>query len=437
MLRIVEKSWISDAGRRLWRVVAAERQVIVRTHGMVRHVRISRGAHAGACLALAAGVGWIVYSSAAYFALHDTVRQREAEIARGEESYRQLTRSVGESRRRFLTIAGALERNHTQLVGMIGQNRTLLGDLESLRGKLQTAEDMRRETDQHRETLKRQLSQLEGEVVQAETRNTKLANTLESATSRLSDGLAEKTEERTHGERMKSRVVHLESRLSDVRRSQESLLGRITDATISDIERAEAVITRTGLSADRLIQHGPQSREASGGPFFPIDATTAGPFELGLTSLYTHMDRWETLQRLVRHLPLMSPVDQYYVASRFGRRRDPFNKRWAVHKGLDLAGPAGQKIRSPAIGTVVYAGRKGRFGRFIEIDHGFGVHTRYGHLRRVLVKKGQRVTHRQDIGILGNSGRSTGPHLHYEIVVDGKQVNPSKFLKAGRNVFQG
>ncbi len=97
----------------------------------------------------------------------------------------------------------------------------------------------------------------------------------------------------------------------------------------------------------------------------------------------------------------------------------------------------GQKIRSPATGTVAYAGRKGRFGRFIEIDHGFGIRTRYGHLRRVLVKKGQRVTQRQSIGLLGNSGRSTGPHLHYEIIVDGKQVSPSKFFNAGRDVFPG
>ena len=437
MLRIAKKTWISSVGRSLWRTVATERQIIVRTHGLVRHVRISRSAHTCACLALAAGVCWTVYSSVAYFTLRDTVREREAEITRGEESYRQLTQDVGESRRRFLSIAGSLERNHSQPVGMIGQNQALLSDIESLRGKLQTAENQRRETDQHKETLKRQLSRLEGDVVQAETRSVALANTLESATSRLSDVLVEKSEERTRGEFMKSRVVQLQSRLSEVRQSQESLLGRITDATISDIERAESIISGIGLSADRLIERQPQSSGASGGPFFPVDATATGPFELSLTSIYTHMSRWETLQRLVRHLPLISPVDQYYVASRFGRRRDPINKRWAVHKGLDLAGPAGQKIRSPAIGTVTYAGKKGQFGYYIEINHGAGIRTRYGHLRRVLVKKGQRVIHRQDIGILGSSGRSTRPHVHYEIVVDGKQVNPSKFLKAGRNVFQG
>ena len=418
-------------------MVAAERQILVCSDGVVRHVRITRGAHAAVCLALAAGAGWIAYSTSAFFDLRDTVRQREAEIARGEEAYRQLTRDVGESRRRFLSIAGALERNHTQLVGLMGQNSSLRGDLESLRGELRSVEHERRETDQHRDTLKRRLSRLEGQVEQAESRNAELATTLQSTSTKLSDALAGKSDERARGLQMKSRVVRLETRLSDVRDSQESLLGRFTDATLGDIARAEAVVGRTGLSVDRLISRAPASEHARGGPFIPIGGIATGPFEQGLTSLYIHMDRWETLQRLVRHLPLMSPVDQYYVASRFGRRRDPFNKRWAVHKGLDLAGPSGQKIMSPAPGTVTYSGRKGRFGRFIEIDHGYGIRTRYGHLRRLLVKKGKRISHRQAIGVLGNSGRSTGPHVHYEILVDGEQVDPSKFLTAGRHVFQG
>jgi murein DD-endopeptidase MepM/ murein hydrolase activator NlpD len=437
MMRIADKSWVLGAGLRLWRFMTAERQIIVRSHGEVRHVRLSRAAHLATCLVVAAGISWVGYSTSANFGLRDTVRHLEIQITSGDEAFSQLNREVSDSRQRFLAIAGVLERNHTQLVGIIGQNHSLRGDVESLRGKLERTEDARRETNNHREVLKRRLSRLEGAVVHAESRNTELADTLESATTRLSDALVEKSQEPTRGERMKSRVVELQSRLSDVRQSQESLLGRITDATISDIGRAEAVIARTGLSADRLIQRAPPSENASGGPFIPIDGTATGAFEQGLASLYAQMDRWETLRRLVRHLPLMSPVDQYYVASRFGRRRDPFNKKWAVHKGLDLAGPAGQKIRSPAAGTVVFAGRNGRFGRFIEIDHGFGIRTRYGHLRRILVKKGRRVMHRQDIGVLGNTGRSTGPHLHYEIVVDENRVDPSKFLNARRDVFKG
>lgn len=437
MLRIAKKSWVLSAARNMWHTVVAERQVIFRTDGTVRHIRISRVAHVLALVVFMGGVGWTTFSSTAYFTLRDTLQERDAELVRRADSYKQLTHEVSESRSRFFAIASALERNHSQLVGVIGQNQALLGDIASLRGKLKTAENQQRQTVQTKEKLTRQLSSLEGKVVEAENRSAALADTLQSATSQLSNVLAQKTEEESRGDQMKSRVTRLQARLSDVRQSQESLLGRITDATISDIKRAENIIKQTGLSVERLIKSRTPPQGASGGPFIPLNAPASGPFELSLTSIYTHMDRWETLQRAVQHLPLVSPVEQYYVASRFGRRRDPINKRWAVHKGLDLAGPAGQKVRSPAMGRVVYAGNKGLFGRFIEIDHGAGIRTRYGHLRRVLVKRGQRVTRRQEIGILGSSGRSTGPHVHFEILVNGRQVNPAKFLKAGRGVFQG
>ena len=95
-----------------------------------------------------------------------------------------------------------------------------------------------------------------------------------------------------------------------------------------------------------------------------------------------------------------------------------------------------QSIYAPAPGTVRVAGWRAKYGRFIEIDHGSGVRTRYGHLHKILVKRGQQVAFRDKIGLLGNSGRSTGPHLHYETVLKGKAVDPMKFLKAGRYVFQ-
>lgn len=429
-----ESPWVLRVWRRVWRSVAAERQILLRSHGEVRHIRISRISHVVGCVVAAACITWVSYSSYAYFGLQDAVREREAEIARSEDAYRKLTREVAESRRHFLSIAGALERNHTQLVSLMGQNNSLRGDVELLRGKLENAETKRRETDEQRETLKRQLSSLEGQIREAESRNAELASTIDTTTA-----AAQSSGDRPQGSGAPSRIVRLESRLFDVRKSQELLLARITDATVSDIDWAEELIKRTGLAVERRIARAPasESENASGGPFIPVKGAASGPFQQGLSSLYTQMDRWETLKRLVRHLPLMSPVEQYWVASNFGRRRDPFNKRWGMHKGLDLAGPSGQKIRSPAPGKVVYAGRNGGFGRFIEIDHGYGIRTRYGHLRRILVKKGARVEHRDPIGILGTSGRSTGPHVHYEILIDGEQVNPSKFLNAGRNVFQG
>ena len=123
-------------------------------------------------------------------------------------------------------------------------------------------------------------------------------------------------------------------------------------------------------------------------------------------------------------MPVIVPVEKLYVASRFGRRRDPFTRRWARHEGIDLAGPSRQPIFATASGRVTFAGRNGAFGRMVEIDHGHGVVTRYGHLYRAHVKRGDQVTVGQTIAALGNSGRSTGPHVHYEVRYKDKPLDP-------------
>ena len=107
-----------------------------------------------------------------------------------------------------------------------------------------------------------------------------------------------------------------------------------------------------------------------------------------------------------------------------------------MHYGLDLAGWNRSPVFSTAEGVVVFSGRKGRFGRMVEIDHGNGLRTRYAHLFKASVKKGQKIGHRHKVGLLGSTGRSTGPHVHYEVLFDGKQMDPLKFIKAGRNVYK-
>ena len=129
-------------------------------------------------------------------------------------------------------------------------------------------------------------------------------------------------------------------------------------------------------------------------------------------------------------------MEQYRVTSTFGSRKDPVNGKTSAHYGMDFAAPLRTPVMSTAPGKVVFAGWKGRFGRVVEIDHGFGIRTRFAHLRKILVKVGQKVGHREKIALLGSSGRSTGPHVHYEILVDGKPHDPKAFLKAGQFAFK-
>ena len=125
--------------------------------------------------------------------------------------------------------------------------------------------------------------------------------------------------------------------------------------------------------------------------------------------------------------PSIWPV-RGWLTSDFGPRLSPFTETTQMHEGLDIAGPIGAPIKAPAAGVVVRAGANGSYGNFVAIDHGYGIQTRYGHLDKILVKVGQRVKRHQQIATLGNTGRSTGPHLHYEVRVNGVPVNPAKYI---------
>lgn len=144
------------------------------------------------------------------------------------------------------------------------------------------------------------------------------------------------------------------------------------------------------------------------------------------------LDRLKALRQVVANLPFGLPIENAQERSQFGHRVDPFNGRIAFHSGLDLTGADNAPILSSADGVVIEARRDGAYGNKVDIDHGFGIVTRYGHLSVIKVNEGQKVKKGQVIGIEGSTGRSTGSHLHYEVRYNGEAINPEKFLRTGR-----
>ena len=145
-------------------------------------------------------------------------------------------------------------------------------------------------------------------------------------------------------------------------------------------------------------------------------------YEEALSSLRTKGE-------LLAQTPTISPVySGYTITSRFGLRRDPFTGRRAHHNGLDFRAVPGTPIHATADGTVTFVGYNGDFGLCVELKHRDGIETAYAHLKNAAVKPGQKVTRGEKIGAVGSSGRSTGPHLHYEVRVDGRAVNPTKYI---------
>lgn len=175
---------------------------------------------------------------------------------------------------------------------------------------------------------------------------------------------------------------------------------------------------------------------SQGGPFIPADEhlfTTAS--EIFEQTMESNVDYLLELEKLLRMLPISKPMDRARITSSFGYRKDPINGRRAMHNGMDFVGKYKAKVYAPAPGRVKKAGRNGAYGLFVELDHGNGITTRYGHLSKILVKRSQQLKRGDELGLQGNTGRSTGAHLHYEIRYHNKPLNPYKFIKAGAYVL--
>jgi murein DD-endopeptidase MepM/ murein hydrolase activator NlpD len=177
---------------------------------------------------------------------------------------------------------------------------------------------------------------------------------------------------------------------------------------------------------------------AIGGPFVPVKLASNESFDRSLMRVNLARADAERLNAALNTVPVRKPVTgEIDMTSPFGVRMDPFVHEAAMHTGIDFRGETGEPIHATAAGTVTIAGWTGGYGKMVEIDHGNGLATRYGHLSEVDVSVGDKIRIGQVIGKLGSTGRSTGPHLHYETRVNGEAVNPQKFLDAGNRLFGG
>jgi len=243
-------------------------------------------------------------------------------------------------------------------------------------------------------------------------------------------------------EALERRVDGQRQRLRRLREAHEGVIKRFSELAMTRADAVEAIIAVTGLDAEKLLASIENSSVGTGGPLIPMDESASGlEPSAGLTaSLAGLNDQWGrlfALQEVRRILPLTPPLGQFWISSAYGERKDPFTGQKSHHAGVDLVAPLGSGIRATAPGRVVFAGKRDGYGRTIEIDHGHGITTRFAHLSKVLVEDGQQVERGQKIGTLGNSGRSSGPHLHYEIRSWDQTLNPIKFMEAGTQAFEG
>jgi len=199
--------------------------------------------------------------------------------------------------------------------------------------------------------------------------------------------------------------------------------------------RIEQIVQRVGMDPTRLLNHPINRAGAQGGPFIPLPRDAAAGARAGHSPLVGGLvSRPERLRHLVAHLPLSTPVHNHTLSSGFGPRRDPFTGSWAFHSGLDMPAPIDTPVHVAGPGVVIFADWQDNYGRIVEVEHEYGIRTRYAHLNRIAVRRGQRLRSGQYVGGIGSTGRSTGPHLHYEVLLDGRAVDPLPFVEIGRDL---
>lgn len=249
------------------------------------------------------------------------------------------------------------------------------------------------------------------------TSSVDLASNFSTAT--LREGAADRAD------RMFSKVT---LSLKTLENQQLTKIATLTTDASHTADAITSILQRTGVDIDETAL--PERTDGVGGPY--VAPRLAGDrFDQSLDDLDAALTRLENVRGTARDLPFTNPAPGEPITSRFGNRVDPFLGRLALHSGVDFAAQTGDSVKTTGSGKVVAAGVFGGYGNMVEVDHGYGISTRYGHLSRILVSVGDEVQTGDILGRAGSTGRSTGPHIHYEVRRNGQAVDPMHFLNAG------
>ena len=486
-------AWLQGIRQRTtrWQArVFMTREVLIRADGKVTYLTISPGLQKAVALTILAGIVWTTYSSVGMVVNERVIERKNNEVAAAREAYDNLMNGVGSAYDEFAKLVGNLQKSQNELLGLadselgasqdpaqlaeitrraaaarqsLGEAGAAIraklavfeGDLSSIAAQHQKLNDTIAQLQDDLRLAGREQSQLHAEnaalsaalndssvqiasVTTEQERREERVRLLQQAVAALTHDRNALTDRRTQ---LSDEIKKLEQRLVAYQTSQQSVVENLAARTRTNVDEVLKTVAMTGLDVDKLLSRAGESMPGIGGPFVDLrqvaDLNAAESAMLTVASLDDEVDRWDRLQFVLHTLPLAAPLDHFLLSSGFGSRRDPINGRLAVHEGLDFLSELGAPVMATAPGKVVFAGWKGDYGKMVEIDHGLGIHTRYGHLKSITVKVGDEVTYRQQIGALGNTGRSTGPHVHYEVRVDDKAFDPMNFLEAGRYVFKG
>ncbi len=414
-----------------------ERRVFLRSDTDTRFIRLRPGTQFLGFVGSATIVAWAIIATS--ILLMDSIGSgnfRE-QAKRDQETYERRLNALSSERdsraeealaaqERFNAALGQISVMQSQLLASETRRREFETGIEVIQAKL-------RDAIRERETARDQLASLteDGQSPLTQQGEDPALNFLTTA---LEDTAAERDQVVADAQDalVQADKMRLEIRLMEDK--NEQIFRQLEEAMTVSVKPLDKMFRNAGMNPDRILNEVRKGYSGQGGPMMPLSFSTRGEVPSEDTQranrILGDMDELNLYRIAAQKAPFASPVKSAF------RFTSGFGYRWGrMHKGTDFAAPHGTPIYSTADGVVVHAGWLAGYGKLIKIQHQFGLETRYAHLSKIRVKVGQRVSRGDRIGDMGNTGRSTGTHLHYEVRVGGKAVNPMIYIKAANDVF--
>jgi murein DD-endopeptidase MepM/ murein hydrolase activator NlpD len=421
-----------------------ERRVFLRSDTDTRFIRLGPATQLIACGGAAAIVAWANIATSVLVMDSLGAGNFREQAKRELQTYEMRLNTLAEERDKRAQEALAAQERFSFALEQISAMQSELLASETRRQELETGIEViqatLRRTMTERETAKAEVERLAARLEEGEaTRDGETGSTdSDSTVNFLSAALADTAEARdktiADAQEALVRADEMAYELRLLQDQNDQIFNQLEDAMAISVEPLDKMFRAAGLNTDRLLDTVRRGYSGQGGPLMPAMLSTRGktlsPDAERANRILGRLDELNLYRLAAEKAPFALPVKSGF------RFTSGFGTRWGrLHAGTDFAAPHGTPIYATADGVVSHAGWLSGYGRLVKIEHAFGIETRYAHMSRIRVQPGQRVSRGDRIGDMGNTGRSTGTHLHYEVRVDGKAVNPMIYIKAARNVF--
>lgn len=424
-----------------------ERRVFLKSDTDTRFIRLRPGTQIVAFAGSAALVAWAIVATAVI--LMDSIGSgnfRE-QAKRDQRTYQARLNDLSAQRDVRAEEALAAQERFNAALKQISMMQSELLQSETRRRELETGIDViqktLRDTMKDREAARTKLADLQESL---EDGGTGLVQTASNSApiDFMADALARTAQERdkviADAQDALLQADEMAQQIALMQDQNDAIFRQLEEAMTVSVAPLDKMFRKAGMPTERILDTVRRGYSGQGGPLAPLSFSTRSgeptPDALRANRLLNQMDRLNLYRIAAQKAPFANPVkSSFRFTSQFGYRRDPKTGGRRMHSGVDFASGLGTPLYATADGVVTHSGWQSGYGRLVKIQHEFGIETRYAHMSRLRVKVGQRVSRGQRIGDMGASGRVTGVHLHYEVRVGGKAVNPMIYIKAANDVF--